>query len=130
MFILHMLGWRDSVTSCDPASSLLTMNRHRNVALKHSPLVIISEGIAAKAFSTLSQKKILTCFLLFQSLHRTPEYFYFVKVFGGSNPQLKDKEKSPRSEDLRLFSWLGWRDSNPRMSAPKTDALPLGDSPL
>ena len=26
--------------------------------------------------------------------------------------------------------WLGWRDSNPRMSAPKTDALPLGDSPI
>ncbi len=57
--------------------------------------------------------------------------FYSVKAFGGgSNPQLKNKEKSPRSEDLRLFSWLGWRDSNPRMSAPKTDALPLGDSPV
>jgi site-specific DNA recombinase len=27
-------------------------------------------------------------------------------------------------------SWLGWRDSNPRISAPKTDALPLGDIPL
>lgn len=26
-------------------------------------------------------------------------------------------------------SWLGRRDSNPRMSAPKTDALPLGDAP-
>lgn len=25
--------------------------------------------------------------------------------------------------------WLGRRDSNPRMSAPKTDALPLGDAP-
>ena len=26
--------------------------------------------------------------------------------------------------------WLGRRDSNPRMSAPKADALPLGDAPL
>ena len=26
--------------------------------------------------------------------------------------------------------WLGRRDSNPRMSAPKADALPLGDIPL
>ena len=29
-----------------------------------------------------------------------------------------------------LQIWLGWRDSNPRMSAPKTDALPLGDIPI
>jgi site-specific DNA recombinase len=27
-------------------------------------------------------------------------------------------------------SWLGMRDSNPRMSAPKADALPLGESPV
>ena len=26
--------------------------------------------------------------------------------------------------------WLGWQDSNLRMSAPKADALPLGDTPL
>ncbi len=26
--------------------------------------------------------------------------------------------------------WLGWRDSNPRMEAPKASALPLGDTPL
>ena len=25
--------------------------------------------------------------------------------------------------------WLGWLDSNQRMSAPKADALPLGDTP-
>ena len=30
---------------------------------------------------------------------------------------------------LVLFSWLGWRDSNPRMPVPKTGALPLGDTP-
>ena len=40
------------------------------------------------------------------------------------------KEKSPRSEDLGLFSWLGWRDSNPRMHGPKPCALPLGHTPL
>lgn len=28
-----------------------------------------------------------------------------------------------------ILSWLGRRDSNPRMSAPKADALPLGDAP-
>ncbi len=26
-------------------------------------------------------------------------------------------------------TWLGWRDSNPRMLVPKTSALPLGDTP-
>lgn len=28
-----------------------------------------------------------------------------------------------------LFTWLGWRDSNPRMHGPKPCALPLGDTP-
>ena len=28
------------------------------------------------------------------------------------------------------FAWLGWLDSNQRMSAPKADALPLGDTPI
>ena len=26
--------------------------------------------------------------------------------------------------------WLEWLDSNQRMSAPKADALPLGDTPI
>jgi hypothetical protein len=30
----------------------------------------------------------------------------------------------------RCKSWLGWRDSNPRMLVPETSALPLGDIPL
>ena len=30
--------------------------------------------------------------------------------------------------DAGLFSWLGRRDSNPRMPVPKTGALPLGDA--
>ena len=28
-----------------------------------------------------------------------------------------------------FLSWLGMRDSNPRMSGPEPDALPLGESP-
>ena len=38
-----------------------------------------------------------------------------------------------KKKDLQtqvIFSWLGMRDSNPRMSAPKADALPLGESPV
>ena len=31
---------------------------------------------------------------------------------------------------LIIASWLGWRDSNPRMPGPKPGALPLGDIPL
>ena len=31
--------------------------------------------------------------------------------------------------NIECLNWLGWRDSNPRMSAPKTDALPLGHTP-
>jgi hypothetical protein len=54
--------------------------------------------------------------------------FCFAKAFGGSNPTTSI-EKRPRSDDLGLFSWLGWRDSNPRMPVPKTGALPLGDTP-
>ena len=37
------------------------------------------------------------------------------------------QEKRPA--EAGRFSWLGMRDSNPRMSAPKADALPLGESP-
>jgi hypothetical protein len=37
--------------------------------------------------------------------------------------------KNEAQNELRSL-WLGWRDSNPRISAPKTDALPLGDIPL
>ena len=28
-----------------------------------------------------------------------------------------------------FHTWLGWRDSNPRMLVPETSALPLGDTP-
>lgn len=39
-----------------------------------------------------------------------------------------DNEEKELNMSLRSI-WLGRRDSNPRMSAPKADALPLGDAP-
>ena len=39
------------------------------------------------------------------------------------------KQKEAFLEASRSI-WLGRRDSNPRMSAPKADALPLGDAPI
>lgn len=48
---------------------------------------------------------------------------------GGSN-HYSSKRKSSRSDDLELFPWLGWRDSNPRMLGPEPSALPLGDIPI
>lgn len=41
--------------------------------------------------------------------------------------------RKPIEELLSMGSrqlWLGWLDSNQRMSAPKADALPLGDTPI
>ncbi len=39
-----------------------------------------------------------------------------------------ESDKNASLEQIRL-SWLGMRDSNPRMAVPKTAALPLGESP-
>jgi hypothetical protein len=47
---------------------------------------------------------------------------------GGSQVETHSHRK--RESDDSLFLWLGMRDSNPRMSAPKADALPLGESPV
>ncbi len=41
----------------------------------------------------------------------------------------RSASQEKRYAEAYLFSWLGMRDSNPRMSAPKADALPLGESP-
>ena len=46
----------------------------------------------------------------------------------GSNPPFNPNKKTTR--EGWLFYWLGWQDSNLRMSAPKADALPLGDTPI
>lgn len=47
----------------------------------------------------------------------------------------QDVKQKEASESLNLtnkiiISWLGRRDSNPRMPGPKPGALPLGHSPL
>ncbi len=41
---------------------------------------------------------------------------------------LNHKNEKSRTK-VRLFSWLGRRDSNSRMPGPKPGALPLGDAP-
>jgi hypothetical protein len=60
----------------------------------------------------------------FAALHRTP--CCFVSQNRGFEPHF-NHEKS--RANARLFSWLGWRDSNPRMPGPKPGALPLGHIP-
>lgn len=69
-----------------------------------------------------------TRFLSLLSLRRTLRRFALQKRGFGS--RFATKEKSPRPTDLGLFSWLGMRDSNPRMLVPETSALPLGESPI
>src|SRR5210317_691096 len=39
-------------------------------------------------------------------------------------------ESSQFGDCLRSAIWLGWQDSNLRMSESKSDALPLGDTPI
>ena len=38
--------------------------------------------------------------------------------------------QNPKEIESSLCFWLGWRDSNPRMTESKSVALPLGDSPI
>ena len=45
-----------------------------------------------------------------------------------SNLWVKMTQKADHNHG-RLFVWLGCQDSNLGMSVPKTDALPLGDTP-
>lgn len=42
----------------------------------------------------------------------------------------KQKEAINSLPSAIISSWLGWRDSNPRMLGPEPSALPLGDIPL
>ena len=43
---------------------------------------------------------------------------------------LSEPNDSSLSLSGEIFStWLGWRDSNPRMLEPEPSALPLGDTP-
>ena len=48
--------------------------------------------------------------------------------FGGADPTTRLWKKTEQKSGH--FSWLGWRDSNPRMHGPKPCALPLGDTPM
>ena len=41
----------------------------------------------------------------------------------------RDKTKKTNLQNEIRSSWLGRRDSNPRMLVPETSALPLGDAP-
>lgn len=40
------------------------------------------------------------------------------------------KEAISSLPNVIINSWLGWRDSNPRMLGPEPSALPLGDIPI
>ena len=42
----------------------------------------------------------------------------------------RHKNRSASTSFLFLKSWLGMRDSNPRMVGPEPTALPLGESPV
>lgn len=53
---------------------------------------------------------------------------YIWHKFSDSVKLLIYKEKTAILTVCKM--WLGWQDSNLRMSAPKADALPLGDTPL
>ena len=59
----------------------------------------------------------------------------FLKVVKhlGKNKKLRTIQNNlqKKQEQVLYFQiWLGRRDSNPRMSEPKSDALPLGDAPI
>ena len=48
----------------------------------------------------------------------------------GANPFLQNmKDKKYTLTGVFYLSWLGMRDSNPRMVGPEPTALPLGESP-
>lgn len=66
----------------------------------------------------------------FASVDKSPEVPGLADVQTRSNPDHKTKIKDVNREDLRLLSWLGRRDSNPRMPGPKPGALPLGHVPI
>ena len=54
-----------------------------------------------------------------------------MKVQTTKNDPINRGEEGRSELKLRIIStWLGWRDSNPRMLGPEPSALPLGDTPL
>ena len=89
----------------------------------------IDGGISQQTAPPLAYSDKYKYFQNFTALHRPPNTFCCTKHSGRSDPY-HNKENTLRLKNLRVFSWLGWRDSNPRMPVPKTGALPLGDTPL
>lgn len=54
-----------------------------------------------------------------------------MKVQTIKNDPINSGDEDHSELKLRIMStWLGWRDSNPRMLGPEPSALPLGDTPL
>lgn len=54
-----------------------------------------------------------------------------MKVQTTKNNPINRGEEGHSELKLKIIStWLGWRDSNPRMHGPKPCALPLGDTPI
>lgn len=47
-----------------------------------------------------------------------------------NDPINRGEEGHLELKDVIINSWLGRRDSNPRMLGPKPSALPLGHSPI
>jgi hypothetical protein len=52
-----------------------------------------------------------------------------IKTFVNDEDNRDETKKTNLQNEIRS-SWLGWRDSNPRMPEPEPGALPLGDIPL
>ncbi len=77
------------------------------------------------------QKKIADAAFFCFARYTNPRTFALQKDSGVRIPTIPEAKKKVLDHiDLGLFSWLGWRDSNPRMPVPKTGALPLGDIPI
>ena len=92
-------------------SRRLSLEGMETAVLPQSPrvrqemLTVEADGYGSRQLSRQTQKSELVSFI-----------------------ETSDHEKTPRL--LGAFSWLGWRDSNPRMHGPKPCALPLGDTPI
>ena len=63
-------------------------------------------------------------------MNRVPREGSVVFIFG-KNEEKPIKKVATLGDDLeKPIVWLGWRDSNPRMTGPEPVALPLGDTPV
>lgn len=86
------------------------------------------DKIRSEFFSTPPQS--VTFVIRLPALQNATGIFHPRMYYIRGNKFLQPSYENKPTKKVSLFSWLGWRDSNPRMSAPKADALPLGDIPL